>query len=86
MPDPEMLVAMGPISGLRGVADELIAHFEIDSAAHDGLALEVEFAIGDEMLTIMRDILRERGIPIPAEVGLLPAVATAPKPSAVDGG
>ncbi len=73
-----MLVPMGPISGMKFVARELIAHFEIDPDAHGDLALEVEFAIGDEMLTMMREILRERGIPIPAEVDALPPIGNSP--------
>jgi hypothetical protein len=69
---PEMLIAMGPISGVVNVARELIGHFEIDPDEHDGLLLEVEQAIGDQMLDTMREILAERRIPIPAETDLLP--------------
>lgn len=77
---PEMSIAFGPITGLREVARELIGHFEIVPNEHDGLLLEVEQTIGDEMLTMMREILAARGIPIPAEVNLLP-MTTGSKPS-----
>jgi hypothetical protein len=68
------LIPWGPISGMNHIADDLIRHFEIDPAEHDGLALEIEKLIGDEMLTIAREIFAERGIPIPAEADALPAI------------
>lgn len=68
------MIPWGPINGMNHIVDDLIRHFEIDPDEHDGLALEVEMAIGDEMLTIMRDILAERRIPIPVEVDALPAI------------
>jgi len=68
---PEMAIAFGPITGVSEVARQLILHFEIDPEEHDGLLLEVEQVIGDEMLTIAREIFAERGIPSPAEMGAL---------------
>jgi hypothetical protein len=69
---PEMAINFGPITGTSEVARQLILHFEIDPEEHEGLLLEVDQAIGDEMLVIAREIFAERGIPIPAEVGALP--------------
>lgn len=80
---PEMLIGFGPITGVSEVARQLILHFEIDPDAHDGLLLEVEAAIGDQMLDTAREIFAERGIQIPAEVNVLPLVTTGSKP---DGG
>ena len=71
----DLRVSMGPVTGLSGVAEELIRHFEINPSEHDGLITEVEFAIGEQLLDTMRDILAARGIPIPAESELAP-VAT----------
>jgi hypothetical protein len=72
MPDDGM-IPWGPINGMNHIAADLIRHFEIDPNEHDGLAMEIEHLIGDEMLTIAREVFAERGIAIPAEVDALPA-------------
>ncbi|WP_285554827.1 hypothetical protein [Actinoplanes regularis] len=69
---PEMVISFGPITGVREVARQLILHFEIDPDDHNGLLLEVEKAIGDQMLDTAREIFAERGIAIPAEIGVRP--------------
>ena len=81
---PEMVIVFGPLTGISEVARQLILHFEIDPEEHDGLLLEVEQAIGDQMLDTAREIFAERGIPIPAEVGVLPLVNTGSNPSGGD--
>lgn len=68
---PEMVILFGPITGVSEVARQLILHFEIEPEDHDGLLLEVEAAIGDQMLDTAREIFAERGIQIPAEAGVL---------------
>jgi hypothetical protein len=53
---------MGPVSGLSGVALELILHLGVNPDDHPGLLIEVEQAIGEETLALGRAMLAERGI------------------------
>ncbi len=63
-PRPDMYVPMGPISGLSGVAAELMRHLGYEPAEHPDVLHELEQAIGEEMLDVGRDVLAERGMPI----------------------
>ncbi len=62
-PRPDMFVPMGPITGMRGVADELMRHLGYDPREHPDVLHELEQAIGEEMLDTGRQILAEHGLP-----------------------
>lgn len=59
---PDMFVPMGPITGMRGVAAELMRHFGFEPTEHQDVWSELEQAIGEEMLDTGRDILTEHGL------------------------
>lgn len=80
-------VLMGPISGLSGVAAELMRHLGYEPAEHLDVAIELEAAIGDEMLDTGRDILTAHGLTPrdphggePLELPELPQQRTEPNP------
>jgi hypothetical protein len=55
-------VLMGPISGLSGVAGELMRHLGHDPADHPAVLIELEQAIGEEMLDTGREVLTGHGL------------------------
>jgi hypothetical protein len=57
-------VGLGPVTGLRGVARELLLYLGVDPADHPGLLIDLEKDIGEETLGIAESMLRERGIPV----------------------
>jgi hypothetical protein len=60
----DSMISIGPVSGLRGVARELILHLGVDPDEHPGLLVDVQQAIEEETLEIGRAMLTERGIPM----------------------
>ncbi len=69
----------GLLGGMQMLARTLLAYYEVDPDDHPAVMAELEVAIGEELLDLGRSVLAERGIPIPAEVGLLPPAAP-PRP------
>jgi hypothetical protein len=63
-PRPDMFVPMGPITGMRGVATELLLHLGYQPAEHPDALHELEQAIGEEMLDVGRQVLAEHGLPV----------------------
>lgn len=59
---PDMYVPMGPITGLSGVAAELMRHLGHEPRDHQDVLLELEQAIGEETLDLGRAILAEHGL------------------------
>lgn len=60
----DSMISIGPMSGLRGVARELILHLGVDPDEHPGLLIDVQQVIEEETLEIGRAMLAERGIPM----------------------
>jgi hypothetical protein len=61
---PDMYVAMGPITGMTGVAKELMRHLGYDPAEHGDILDELAEAIAEEMLDTGKDILAQHGLPV----------------------
>ncbi len=61
---PDMYVAMGPITGMNGVAKELMRHLGYDPADHPDILAELEQTIGEETLDLGKAILAEHGFPV----------------------
>lgn len=57
-------VVVGPVTGLAGVARELLLYLGVDPAEHPDLALDLCKEIEEETLSIAESMLRERGVPI----------------------
>ncbi|MFD1145936.1 hypothetical protein [Saccharothrix hoggarensis] len=55
-------IGFGPISGLSGVAEELMLTLGHDPDDHPELRAELEQAIGEETLNLGRQILAEHGL------------------------
>lgn len=51
-----------PLGGMRMLARSLLEHHEIDSSEHLDVVTELEQIIGEELLSIGREILEERGL------------------------
>lgn len=62
---PDSLISFGPLTGCSELAAELMRHYEVDPSQHPEVLWEIEQAIGEEMLDIGRNILREHGIAYP---------------------
>lgn len=54
--------AFTPLGGMRLLARSLLEHYEVDSSEHPEVVAELEQIIGDELLSIGREILEERGL------------------------
>ncbi|MEU4640844.1 hypothetical protein [Micromonospora sp. NPDC023814] len=63
-------VSMGPISGMRGVADELMRYLGYEPRDYPEVANQLAEAIGDETLDLGRQILAEHNLPERDSVGL----------------
>lgn len=67
---PDMFVSMGPITGMLGVADELMRHLGYEPTEHPDLRMEIEQAIGEETLDLGKAILAEHGLEVRDSVGI----------------
>lgn len=61
----DLHISIGPISGMVEVAREAVLHLGVHPDAHPGLLIEVQQAIGEEILDTVRAVLAERGIAVP---------------------
>lgn len=59
-----MYLRMGPVTGMTGVAGELMRHLGHDPAEHADLLQELAQAIGEEMLDLGQAILAEHGLAV----------------------
>jgi hypothetical protein len=66
--EPCSLPRFGPFNGTRMLARSLMVHYEIDYEDHPEVVLELAGIIGEELLSIGREILTERGL-LADEVG-----------------
>ena len=59
-----LCIAVGPLTGLSGVADELLLHLGYQPAEQPAVRAAIETAIGGELLDLGRAILAEHGLPV----------------------
>lgn len=57
-----MYIGMGPISGLQGVAHELMRTLGVEPDEHRAVAMELEQAIAEASLDAGREVLAEHGL------------------------
>lgn len=55
-------IGMGPISGLQGVAHEVMRTLGVEPDDHRAAAMEVEQAIAEASLDTAREVLAEHGL------------------------
>ena len=51
-----------PLGGMRMLAASLLEHYEIDSDEHPEVVSELADILGEEMLSVGREFLTERGL------------------------
>lgn len=64
MADPVVGWMFTGLGGMRNLARSLMYHYDIDPDGHPRILTELDDVIGEELLSVTRHLLAERGIEV----------------------